>query len=318
MRKQTTLFLFFICLKLVCFSQNDMPVKTLPSQIFRSIKKDPSDTASWSWKRGGIVSVNIAQGSLSNWAAGGDNFSLAVTSYLNYHVFNKGPKHSWDNNLDFNFGFIQTTSLGSRKNDDRIDILSKYGIRIDSTNKWYLSGLFNLRSQFFDGYTYSGDQATLSSTFFSPAYLVLSVGVDYRPYDNFSLFMSPLTQRTTILLSERLNKQGLYGVPPFHSYINQIGVFASVNFYKTIWKNLSYRGKLDLFTDYQHNPGNIDVYFTNIINIKVNRFLAVSYSLDMIYDDDVKLFGKNNDSPALQLKSLIGIGFAMPFANVMK
>jgi len=317
MNKQVYLLFFFLFLKLICLAQ-DIPVKVVPNEIFRSVKKDPNDTLGWHWKRGGIINLNIAQGSLSNWAAGGDKFSIALTSYANYYVLSKGTKHTWDNSLDFNFGFINTTSLGSRKNDDRFEILSKYGKRLDSSNKIYASGLFDFRTQFFDGYTYNNqDSGFLSSTFLSPAYLLLSAGFDYKPKDYFSFFISPLTNRTTIVASDRLYKQGVYGVPAGQHSISQIGAFASINFYKSIFKNVLYKGKMDLFTDYQHNPQNVDMYFTNLFNFKINRFLSATYSLDMIYDDDVQLFGKNNDSPALQVRSMIGIGFSMPLSTTI-
>jgi hypothetical protein len=45
------------------------------NETSRTIKKD-ADTSKWNWKKGGLLSMNLAQGSLSNWAAGGDNFSL--------------------------------------------------------------------------------------------------------------------------------------------------------------------------------------------------------------------------------------------------
>src|SRR5215210_3216031 len=94
----------------ICIAQNNIPVKVVPTEIFRSVKKDPNDTATWSWKRGGIVNLNLAQGSLSNWAAGGDKFSIAIAAYANYYVLNKGRKHNWDNSVDFNSGFLKTTS----------------------------------------------------------------------------------------------------------------------------------------------------------------------------------------------------------------
>jgi len=315
MSKRVSLFFFFLFFKLICFAQ-DIPVKVVPNEIFRSVKKDPNDTLSWNWKRGGIVNLNIAQGSLSNWASGGDKFSLAVTSYVNYFLLNKNSRHTWDNSLDFNFGFINTTSLGSRKNDDRFEILSKYGKRLD-TSKIFISGLYDFRTQFFDGYTYnSDDSGILSSAFLSPAYVLLSAGFDYRPKDYFSLFLSPLTQRITIVTSDRISKQG-YGVAPSDQALSQIGAFASINFYKSILRNVLYKGKMDLFTDYQHNPQNVDMYFTNLFNFRINRFLSATYSLDMIYDDDVKLFGKYHNRPALQVKSLIGIGFSMPLSTTI-
>ncbi|MBS1729557.1 MAG: DUF3078 domain-containing protein [Bacteroidetes bacterium] len=314
-----------ITITAICFllfthidAQVDMPVQEVPVEIFRTVKKDPNDTTGWQWKRSGLFNLNIAQGSLSNWAAGGENFSLAIVSYFNYYLLNRGVRHTWDNNFDFNFGYLKTTSQGGRKNDDRIDVLSKYGYKLDTTKKIYLSGLFNLRTQLFNGYGYIGDSAYLSSSFISPMYLVLAVGFDFKPVTNFSLFLSPLTNRTTIIANKTLSAKGAYGVAAGKHVLNQIGAFASVNYSANIIKNVSYKGRLDLFTDYQNNPSNVDLYYTNYLNFQINKYMTATYGLDMIYDDDVKLFGKNNDSPALQVKSLIGIGVSIPFEQVKK
>jgi hypothetical protein len=290
-------------------SQLNIPVRTLPNEVFRAIKKDPNDTTSWSWKRGGLTSATLNQGTQSNWAAGGDNFSLAINAYVNYYVLHKVGRHSWDSNIDFNFGFLQATSLGSRKNDDRIDILSKYGYNFDK--KWYLSGLFNFRSQFFDGRTYSGAESSLSSTFLSPAYALLSAGMDYKPNNHISIFFSPFTSRMIIIASDKLSAKGFYGVPAGKHSSNQLGAFGSVNFNKEFTKNIGYKARADIFTNYRNNPQNIDLYMTNLVSFRINKFLSATYNLDLIYDDDVKLFGKDQDSPALQVKSLIGIGFMM-------
>jgi hypothetical protein len=73
-----------------------------------------------------------------------------------------------------------------------------------------------------------------------------------------------------------------------------------------------------LFTNYRRRPGNVDVFTTHYFAFKINKFLSATYNLDFIYDDDVKLFGKEKNSPALQTKSIVGIGFSMPFAEVLK
>lgn len=293
-------------------SAQDMIVRTLPTEVFRTITHDAKDTSSWKWKRGGQFNLNLSQGSLSNWAAGGDNFSMAFNSYVNYFMYFKKGKHSWDNNVDMYFGYIQTSSSGSRKNDDRLDYLSKYGFQIDSLKRFFLSGLFNFRSQFFDGYS----DNKLASTFLSPAYVLFSLGMDYKPLPNFSVFLSPLTSRATIVASKRLAELGLYGVPKGRRAINALGAFSSINYSKDIAKNVSYRGRMDLFSDYKNNPWNIDLYLTNYFTFKINKYLSATYNLDMIYDDDVKLFGKTKDSPALQVKSLVGIGFLYKLAPV--
>ena len=293
----------------------DIPVRTLPNEIFRSVKKDLNDTTTWKWKRGGLVDINLAEGSLSNWSAGGDNFSLALNSHVNYSLFYRKTVHTWDNSFDFNFGYVQTTSLGSRKNDDRIDFLSKYGRQIDTVKRLYASALFNFRSQFFDGRTYSSKTVSeLTSTLFSPAYIILSLGFDYKPKPTFSIFFSPLTNRTTIVASKKLSAKGKYGVDSGRHVYNEVGAFASINFFANFKKYITYKGRMDLFSNYAHNPQNVDMYLTNSLSFKINKFLAATYSLDAIYDDDVRSFGKNGNSPGLQLKSLVGIGFTMPFA----
>ena len=72
---------------------------------------------------------------------------------MNVFAFYKKNKSSWDNNLDLGYGIVNTTSLGSRKASDRIDLLSKYGYAI--APKWNVAALFNLRTQFANGYAYS-------------------------------------------------------------------------------------------------------------------------------------------------------------------
>lgn len=304
--------LFFFGFTTFIASAQDETVKELKDASGRAIKKDPNDTVSNTWKKGGIYGINISQGSLSNWAAGGDDFSLSVNSVLSLFAFYKKDKHSWDNTFDFNLGYVNTTSLGSRKNDDRIDLLSKYGYALNS--KLNIAGLVNFRSQLFKGYTYedNGDR-TLSSAFLSPAYVLVSPGLDFKPNADLSIFVSPVTARWTIVKDDSLSAKGLYGVDPGKHSKGEFGAFASVNYLKEFNKNISYKGRLDLFSNYGRKPKNVDVYFTNVLNIKLSRILSLTWSVDMIYDDDVRLFGKNNDAAAIQLKSLVGIGLLAKF-----
>lgn len=295
----------------------DITVGRLRNETSRTIKKE-ADTSKWNWKSGGLMSFNLAQGSLSNWASGGDNFSLTVNGYFNYFFFFKRGRHSWDNNIDLNLGYVQASSLGSRKNDDRFDYLSKYGYKLDTLGKWYISTLFNFRSQFFDGYTFSNNVGDLSSSFLSPAYIILSAGLDNKPTEKISIFLSPLTSRSTIITKRVLSEKGVYGIPKGEYILNQVGAFATVNYNNAVLaKNITYKGRLDLFSDYKNQPQNVDLFMTNLFSFKINKFFSATYSLDMIYDDDIRIFGAENKSPALQTKSLIGIGFLKPL-NVKK
>jgi len=112
---------------------------------------------------------------------------------------------------------------------------------------------------------------------------------------------------------DALAATGAYGVDPGKHSKNEIGAFVSFNYFKESTKSFVYKGRLDLFSNYKHHPEKIDLYMTNVLNVKLSRSLALTYSLDMIYDDDVRIFGDNHDRPALQIKSLIGVGFLLKF-----
>src|SRR5215471_19315553 len=138
----------------------DKTVEQLKKEANKTIAKDATDTIPQIWKVGGIVGLNVSQASLSNWAPGGDDFSLSLNALVSLYAFYKKDRHSWDNTFDFHLGYIKTTSLGERKNDDRFELVSKYGYAISP--KWNVSALFNFRSQSFDGYTYTKNDRTFS------------------------------------------------------------------------------------------------------------------------------------------------------------
>lgn len=292
----------------------DTTVKRLQDEGTRVIKKDPNDTIPRTWRTGGLYNLAITQGSLNNWAAGGDNFSLALTSVLNLYAYYSQGRQYWDNLLDFNLGYVNTTSLGARKNDDRLDILSKYGYRL--TNNWSVAGLFNFRSQLFKGYTYEDDGIReLASSFLSPAYVTLSAGMDYKEGKHFSLFLSPVTARWVVVANDTLVKQGAYGVRPGRTSNLEIGAFLTANYIKDFSPAVSYRGRLDLFSNYRRNPQNIDLFMTNVLALKLSRVLSFTWNVDFIYDDDVRIFGPGGNSPALQVKSLLGAGLLVRMNN---
>ncbi len=287
----------------------DQSVKDMSANATKEIKKEKIDSGK-TWKTGGLFNLNFGQGSQSNWAAGGDDFSLSIASYLGLQAFYKKDKYSWDNTLDLNYGMINTTSLGTRKNDDRIDLLSKVGYALSP--KLDVAALFNFHSQFSKGYNYNGDGTkNLLSDFLSPGYVLLSLGLDYKPVKGLSIFISPLTSRWTIVKNDSLSAKGLYGVTPGKKVRNEIGAFASITYITDLNKTISYNGRLDLFSNYEHKPQNVDIMMNNMFVAKVSKILTASLGLNLIYDDDVKLFGPNHNSPALQFKSLIAVGLSI-------
>ena len=307
------LFLGFLSCFFFAVNAQDTTVKRLQQESSRpikgdAVKGDAHDTTGKVWKKGGLFSVNIAQGSLSNWQGGGDKFSFSSVGLLNLFAFYQKGKDNWDNTFDFGYGYVKTTSLGSRKSDDRINITSKYGHLI--SEKWRASALFDFRSQFSRGFNYSKnaqgqDVRELTSNFMAPAYVLLSLGFDYKPNNDFSLFISPLTERYIIVADDYLSSIGAFGVEPGSRKKNELGAFLSATYNKEILKNITYKTKLDAFSNYKHEPQNVDIFWNNILAMKVNQFISTNIVFDLLYDDDA--------IARWQVRQLLGIGVSAKF-----
>ncbi len=291
----------------------DKTVTELRDEATRDIKKDPNDTIPKVWKKGALFNLTMSQTALSNWAAGGDKNAFAINALFSGYAFYKKGKNSWDNTLDLAYGMVKTTSLGMRKSDDRIDILSKYGYEV--ARSWYISGLVNVRSQFAPGYSYGTDNKsrTLTSNFFSPGYVLVSPGVMYKPNDNFSIFVSPATARFIFVRNDSLALQGAYGVDTGKNSKTEFGAFATVSYQHKLGAGAIYTGRLDLFSNYADHPQDVDVYWTNLLAVKITSIFSMTFAFNLIYDNDVKSVKADGTAGGAkaQIQEILGIGIAL-------
>ena len=314
------LVLIFLTLASISFLQAQNNTQSLANAVNgATITKDPNDTIKMTWKTGGLMSLTFNQAALSNWSAGGDKSAISLNGLLNLYAYYLNGKHSWDNFLNAQYGMTNTTSLGTRKTNDVFDYTSRYGY--DMGKKFYLTALFDFRTQFAAGYNYpTTDTRSLTSDFLAPAYALLAVGVMYKPTSNFSVFVSPITARELIVHNDSLAAQGAFGVDTGKTSRFEFGAYASIIYNTNLSKTASYSGRLDLFSDYLNNPQNIALYMTNVLNVKVSSIISMMLSVTLIYDDRIKSVKADGSygGPALQLQETMGIGFAYKFAKKVR
>ena len=309
----------------------DATVKDLKAAATTTVKTDTSKKANKNgWTNGGLLSVNLTQISNSNWiAAGGDKFSLSLATSLNVFANRKWRQNTWTNVLDINYALVNTTTLGVRKVNDRLDFISKYGYQPKNWKKLSISSLVQLRSQLSSGYQYDYFGTTVkrrNSGFFAPAYITVApIGLEWKPNEWFTLFGSPVVARWVIASNGPYsyatqggvfngNKETplatLYGVDPAKPHRGEFGAFITATFKKDIMTNINYYSKIDLYSNYIKKAKNVDVFWTNQVRMKVNKWIQVSYTLDMLYDDDVKNPSRPANALGLQMLSTLGVGFA--------
>ncbi|UTW63846.1 DUF3078 domain-containing protein [bacterium SCSIO 12741] len=286
----------------------------------------PSDTSYW--KKGGTFSLNIAQTSLVNWAAGGEN-SVAANGLFKVFANYKKGKYNWENDLLVGYGGILSGEDPWNKTDDRIEFNSKGGR--EAAKKWYYSAFINFRTQMFDGYALPND-SDLISTFMAPGYLTMGLGMDYKPDDHFSANISPVAGKITFVGNQDLANFGAFGVEAATYDTNgriitegeniryEFGGNLSLRYVNTIAKNIDLDTKINFFSNYLDRPGNIDVNWDLLLKMKVNKWLSASLTTSLIYDHDIDIpidttgDGKEDSvGPRTQFKEVLGVGLSLSF-----
>jgi len=302
--KTTNLFLllFMLCLPSTIFSQI--------TEAEKKLKTIETDTVI-GWKTGGVTSLNMAQMALVNWSAGGQN-SLSINGLLSVFANYKNANTAWDNSLDVGYGLMKQGNNGFMKTDDKIDILSKYGRKAFSD--FYYAGLINFKTQFSPGYNYPNDSVKISNLF-APAYVLVAIGLNYQPNSYFNAFLAPVTGKLTFVNNKILSSAGAFGVEPGKKLRSEFGgyariIYSRIDFTNEFLKNVSFTSKLDLFSNYLHEPQNVDVSWENQIALKVNKYIAVNINTHLMYDADIKVEG---GKAKIQFKEILGVGLAYKF-----
>ena len=212
-----------------------------------------------------------------------------------------------------------------QKTDDKIDLTSNFGLEIN--NHLYGAILGNFKTQFMDGNSFPND-SIITSKFMAPGYLTFAFGVDYKPTGYVSIYLSPIASKMTFVNDELLSNTGAFGVKGAtydglgnviaagKRFRGEFGAYFKLMYNKEIVRNINMKSKLELFSNYLNNPGNIDVAAEIIFNFKVNSWFSASLNLNLLYDDDIEVRDINGDiGPRTQFKSLLGLGVSYTVRN---
>lgn len=299
------------------------------------------------WTHGGLLNIGLNQAMLENWAAGGERMSLAINGQFNGYLTRIKSNTIWENTLDAYYGlnYVASNAFVPRKLDDRLDVSSRFGLQ---PRKWtsskntfkrnaYFMGLFRFQSQFTPGYNYEqvGWKDNPISEFLSPGYFTLALGAEFRPNKNFSIFLSPLAGRMTVVKSQYTSLAAAYGVEKGKTSRFEVGAYLTTKYKVDITKNILYNSRLDLYSNYlakdktmpdgyirKDNPGNIDILWDNFFALKISKFIGAGLGFTMIYDNDQP--GQKNKTKTVngveqpdygplgwwQLKQVLNVGFS--------
>lgn len=271
-----------------------------------------ADTTHWKHNFKGSLSFNQAAFS-DNWTAGGVS-SVGMNAIINYKFGYEKGKHSWNNEMDLLYGFMNNDGQGYRKNNDRIYIDTKYGYSLSP--KWKAYGSLNMLTQFAEGYKYDEDAAGQEvavkiSNFLAPGYFTASLGFEYIPKPYFSLRLSPLSPRITIVSDDEvsLNVENNYGVAMGENTRWEVAAMQILaDFDKDLNENINLKFRYVLFANYEtFTAEEIDHRLDAVLSAKIATYFDVKLTGILVYDYD-----QDKD---IQLSQALGIGFVYTFKN---
>lgn len=300
----------------------------------KTLKTVNTDTTQ-GWKYGGVFGLNFSQVSLTNWAAGGQS-SVSLNGLLDVFANYKKGNSAWDNNLTLGYGEVKQGDADWIKSDDRILFTSKYGRK--ATKNWYYAGLFNFKSQFAPGYSDPAETEVISD-FMAPGYLLGAIGMDYKPNDNFTMFISPVTAKLTYVGIQKLADAGAFGVEAAEFDVItgektkdgensrlEVGGYFRMLYKQELMKNVNFQTNLDVFSNYSEEPSHLDINWDNLLSMKVNKYITTTISTSLIYDHDIDITEKKSDGtdkldesgnpiigPRTQFKYVLAVGFQYKF-----
>lgn len=289
--------------------------------------KLPDTISNWEGKN--TIGFDISQIAFMNWNAGGNS---SVSGLLKGNFIRKysTDKIKWVNELIVRYGVNKQDGVELRKTDDAFQFNSTFGYRKDTISNWYHSAKFNFNTQFTNGYAYPNTDKAISKPF-APAYIFTGIGAEYSNKEKkINVYLSPLTQKTTLVLDQRLANEGAFGVQKAEYDLagnlikngkmsrTELGVLVTAYHKREVWKNINLENRLSLYSDYINNFGNVDVDWQIQLDLVVNEYVRANIGAHLIYDDDIKakeeVAGEQITlGPKLQLKQVLGIGLVYNF-----
>lgn len=296
----------------------------LHQPVHRKIYESP-------WKFGGRAYAGFTQTYINSYWAKGGNTSASALSTFKYYANYSMKKVKWENSIDSKLGLVyylpdeeESTSDGARnyhKNSDNIDINSKLGI--SAFKNWYYSTEFVFKTQFFRGYK-NKEATEPQSSFFAPAYLNFSIGLDYKPNKKLSLMLSPLTLKTTFVKEHDLIDETRYGLNEGETSKISMGISGTFKHKRELIEDVNVETDNTLFINLsKNNEGERqwnkfpDLDSETTFDFKVNQFISTQLNFHFIYDKDIvsswTVDGEEQTGTKLQVKEFVTLGLTYKF-----
>lgn len=289
-----------------------------------------AEDAEGNWKTAGNASLQFTQGFVTkNWYKGGEsNFALLAAGDYTFNY--SKDKFTWDNLLEGKLGFVTTPSdlyHDYMTNTDYLKYTSKLGYK--AGGNWFYTMQAQGQTQFCPGY--KSNNPIEMSKFFSPAYLTISLGMDWKKStDNidYTVFLGPVAYSLKYVNDPLRNDHGTeigkidgsqfglyYG--EFNAY--DLGASAKARMNWKMCKYITWTSQATYFSPLYnigkkdaagHHNGYTTIDWENTFDMPLNKYFSTKVFTHLRFDDSVGSANKGAGWGYFQFSELLSFGLS--------
>lgn len=288
------------------------------------------EPAESNWKTAGNASLQFTQGFVTkNWYKGGEsNFALLAAGDYSFNYTKE--KFTWDNLVEGKLGFVTTPSDQCHDymtNTDYLKYTSKIGYK--AGGNWFYTMQAQGQTQFCPGYK-SNTEGEISK-FLSPAYLTVSLGMDWKKSTDkidYTLFLGPVAYSLKYvndpLRMENGQQVGKIAGSQFGLYYGEFNAYdlgASAKG-RMVWKLCQYLTWTSQATYFSplynvgkkdangHHSGYTTIDWENTLDMPLNKYFSTKVFTHLRFDDSVDPSCKFGGWGYFQFSELLSFGLS--------
>ncbi len=281
----------FISVLIIMTGLESARAQKLPMPTDDLLRSAPEEEGDWDIRfRAGL---NGSQAYYREWAQGGvDRIAVVATSVFS-GVYTDGP-YQYAFRLDLRYGQTRVNRDAFRKSEDLIRLRNQFRRRF-TDERFSLTANVNFETQFDKGYDRSFEN--VQSRFLAPGTLIQTIGLSFDP-DSYIESTVGVSLRQTFMRDTSLSER--YGLDEGSWFRNEAGFTVIISYEREIWKNVTYTGYIETFSNQQKSLLSTDVNFTNELVGRINNYLSTNFEFSFQYNDDI--------TNALQIKQILSVG----------
>jgi hypothetical protein len=238
------------------------------------------------WKNKLNITFGLNGTNNYRWNGAAEKYNININLGPNLKMDKKFGKQIWTNDFNILLGGITSanTKGAFRKGTDNMQLSSTLASQI--IPGWFAAMRVSLQSQLMPTYTYNTANTIdkMTSNFLSPGVFRAGLGFMFKQ-PKFKIYISPITVNINTKLDKKFLRESKgFSVDTGKTYRIGLGALTSIEYNTKLPKGISYKTKLDLFTDYTHSPIKvIDTDWNNYISMMLTKQISLALVVNFRY-----------------------------------